>query len=71
MSRKDILSITEDVLDIVSNRKEYSINSISNKAKIQWKTALKILEFLERIKLIKERKGKITHRAERLFQLVK
>ena len=69
MSRNDILKITEKILKILKDNKEYSVNQISNKLKIQWKTSIKALEFLKRIDLVKERKGKTTHKTERLFSL--
>ena len=71
MPRNDILNITEKILQILRDHKEYSINQISNKLKIQWKTSVKALEFLKKIGLVKERKGKTTHKAERLFSLKK
>ncbi|MEK6882417.1 MAG: hypothetical protein AABY22_22545 [Nanoarchaeota archaeon] len=71
MPRKDILKITEKILKILSNKKEHSIQSISLKVNTQWRTAIKCLEFLKKIDLVKERKGNITYKAERLFSLNK
>jgi len=67
MPRNSILDITEKILKKLSNRKEYTINNISNELKIQWRTSVKALEFLEKIGLVKERRGKITYKQERLF----
>ncbi len=71
MPRKDILKITEKILKILSDKKEHSIQSISLKVNTQWRTAVKCLEFLQRIELVKERKGNVTYKAERLFSLKK
>ena len=71
MPRKDILKITEKILKILSDKKEHSVQSISLEARTQWRTAIKCLEFLQKIGLIKERKGNITYKAERLFSLNK
>ena len=69
MPRTNILNITERVLKLLSDKKEYSINNISDRLRLQWKTTIKVLEFLKRVGLIKERKGKVTYRQERLFSL--
>ncbi len=71
MSRKDIFTITEEVLKFLGDEKEHSINDISHNLKIQWKTAVKVLEFLKKVGLVKEKKGKETYRFERLFILSK
>lgn len=69
MPRKDILKTTEDILKLLSDKKEHSIQNISVRLNIQWKTSIKSLEFLKRINMVKERKGKITYKPERLFRL--
>ena len=69
MPRKDILTIIEKILKILSNKKEKSVQSISLQVNIQWRTTIKCLEFLKRINLVKERQGKTTYKAERLFSL--
>ena len=71
MSRRNILEVVENILKILSDKKEHSIQGISLKVNTQWKTAVKCLEFLQKIGLIKERKGNITYKAERLFSLNK
>ena len=71
MPRKDILTTAENVIKILLNKKEHSINSISHKLKIQWKTAVRVLGFLKRLGLVKERSGKTTFKSERLFSLNK
>ena len=68
---RNILLITEEIIKILSRKKELSIRQISLKAKTHRAVALKSLEFLKRIKLVKERKGEETNRVERLFSLVK
>ena len=69
MTRRNILEVTEDILKILKKEKELSIKSIANKVNSQWSTAIKSLEFLKNIGLVKERKGKKTHKEERLFSL--
>ncbi len=71
MPRKDIITIMRNVLKVLSNGKAYSIKAVSYKVKSRWETTLKVLEFLEEIDLVKERKGKTTYKAERLFSLKK
>ncbi len=68
---RDILMITEEIIKILSKEKELSIRKISLKAKTHRAVALKSLEFLRRIDLVKERKGQDTKREERLFSLIK
>ena len=69
MSRRGILDTTRDILKLLKDKNERSVKSISYDLKIKWETALKSLEFLEEIGLVKERKGKVTFKAERLFSL--
>ena len=69
MGRRTILEVTEDVLKLLSDEKPHSIQSISTELKCQWRTTAKILEFLKRIKLVKETEGKTTYKTERLFSL--
>jgi len=68
MSRNNILDITKDVLKLLRKR-EYSVNEVADNLKIQWKTAIKSLEFLKEIGLARERKGELTFKEERLFSL--
>ena len=68
MPRKNILEIIENILRLLK-KGEHSINQISYKLKIQWKTSVKALEFLKKINLVKERKGNRTYKEERLFSL--
>ena len=70
MSRKNILRIIVDILKLLK-KGEYSIKAISYKVDSRWETTLKALEFLKEIGLVKERKGNVAYRAERLFSLVK
>lgn len=69
MSRRSVLEVTEQILKLLSNKKIYSIQTISLKLKCQWKTSVKCLEFLKRINLVKEQQGKTTYKTERLFSL--
>jgi len=68
---RDILSITEEILKLLSKEKELSTRQISLRVKTHRAVALKSLEFLKRIKLIEERKGNESKRIERLFRLKK
>ncbi len=68
---RNILVITEQIIKILSKNKELSIRQISLKVKTHRTVALRSLEFLKRIKLVKERKGDETKRGDRLFRLVK
>ncbi len=69
MPRTNILNITEKVIKLLSDGKEYSVNNISDRLRLQWKTTMKVLGFLKKIGLVKERKGKTTYKSERLFSL--
>jgi len=68
---RNILIITEEIIRVLSKEGELSTRQISLKIKTHRAVALKSLAFLKRIKLVKERKGSGTKRAERLFSLVK
>ena len=68
---RDILMITEEILKLLSKNGELSIRQISLRLKTHRVVALRSLEFLKRIKLIRERKGEETQRIERLFNLAK
>ena len=71
MPRRAILAIIEDILNILSKEEELSVRQISVKLKSQWETTIKALNFMKKINLVKERKGKKTNKIERLFSLVK
>jgi len=66
---RDILLITEEILKLLSKEKELSVRQISLRVRTHRAVALKSLEFLKRINLVKERKGDKTERIERLFSL--
>lgn len=66
---RDILIITEEILKLLSKEKELSTRQISLKIRTHRAVALKSLEFLKKINLVKEREGKETNREERLFSL--
>ena len=68
MPKNSILETTKKVLKLLK-KGEYSVNEVSSELRIQWKTAIKSLEFLKEIGLVEESKGKITYRSERLFRL--
>ncbi|GAH40863.1 unnamed protein product [marine sediment metagenome] len=71
MPRRTILNIIEDILNILSKEGELSVRQISVKLKSQWETTIKALNFMKKVNLVKERKGKKTNKIERLFSLVK
>ncbi len=66
---RDILMITEEILKTLSKNKELSTRQVSLKVKTHRAVALRSLEFLKRINLVKEREGTETNRVERLFSL--
>jgi len=66
---RDILMITEEILKLLSKESELSIRQISLRIRTHRAVALKSLEFLKRISLVRERKGDETERVERLFSL--
>lgn len=70
MPRNSIFDTTENILKLLK-KKEYTVNQIADELKIQWKTAIKSLDFLKRLGLVKERKGNKTYKEERLFSLRK
>jgi len=56
--KKGILQVVEMILDLLSREKELSIKRISKIIKCEWRTTAKALEFMKRIELVSERKGK-------------
>tara|TARA_Y100000310_G_scaffold266433_1_gene277912 strand:+ start:104 stop:319 length:216 start_codon:yes stop_codon:yes gene_type:complete len=69
MSRRNILEVIEDIKKILSKGEEMSVKKISEKIKSQWETTIKALEFMKKQGIVKEQKGKKTHKVERLFSL--
>lgn len=69
MKRKNILALTKEIIKLLKKERELSGHSISQKLGVQWRTAIKSLEFLKDIGIVKERKGKKTKTYERLFSL--
>ena len=69
MKKRHILDITEEVYSLLKKEKDLSIKSIADKTNSRWETSLRILEFLKRMDLVKESKGKKTYREGRLFSL--
>lgn len=61
--------ISEEIIKLLLKKKELSTRQISLRIKTHRAVALKSLEFLKRIGLVKERKGSDTRRVERLFSL--
>lgn len=71
MPRRNILQVIEDIIKDLERNKELSVKAISNNVHSQWETTIKALEFMEKVNLVAERRGKKTHRTERLFSLKK
>ncbi|MBS3092971.1 hypothetical protein J4456_00125 [Candidatus Pacearchaeota archaeon] len=69
MARRNILDVIEDILKILDKKKELSVKSIAREVRSQWETTIKALEFMKRVRLVKERQGKTSHKTERLFSL--
>ncbi len=69
MKRRDILETTELILSLLDQQGELPIKRIAEEVDVQWRTALKSLEFLKRIDVVKEREGKKSYHKERLFSL--
>ncbi len=69
MTRRTILDVTEEVIKLLSDKKQYSVQGLSSRLNCQWRTTIKVLEFLKRIDIVKEVKGKTTYKTERLFSL--
>jgi len=68
---RTILEIMEEIIQLLEKEGELSIRQIAIKTRSQRITATKSLDFLKRVKFVKERKGDSTKRDERLFSLVK
>lgn len=66
---RNILVITEQIIKVLSKEGELSIRQISLKVRTHRAIALRTLEFLKRIRFVKERKGRDTKRGDRLFSL--
>ena len=71
MSRRNILSVIEDIINILKDEKELSVKAISHEVNSQWETTIKALDFMKKVGLVEERKGKETYKRERLFKLSK
>lgn len=69
MSRKSILEVIKEILKVLKKGEEYPIKTIAYKVNSRWETTLKALEFMKEIGLVKERKGNVTYKAERLFSI--
>ena len=70
MTRRNILKVTEDIVKVLKKEEELSIKGVSEKINSQWSTTIKSLDFLRGIGIVRERKGRKTHKEERLFSLV-
>ena len=72
MERRGILEIGKEIHNLLSKEKELSAHAIAKKVKCEWRTAIKVLEFMVSIKSVKERKISTGEkRYERLFGLVR
>ncbi|MAG01940.1 hypothetical protein CMI42_01270 [Candidatus Pacearchaeota archaeon] len=68
---RNILVITRDIIDLLSKEEELSIRQVSLRIKTHRAIALRSLEFLKRIRMVKEREDDKNKRVERLFSLIK
>ena len=71
MERRDTISTLEDILIVLKKNKELSFNQLQRKSKTQWRTLKRCLDFLIKVKLIKETKTGKEKNSTRLFNLVK
>lgn len=69
MVRKPITQIIEEIKVLLEKNSELSIRQISIKTGSQWRTIEKALETMQKLGVVKERKGNDTERVERLFSL--
>ena len=69
MKRKSLFDIVREISKILKKEKEMTVKSIADGIGSQWDTTMKSLEFMKEFKLVKERAGNTTYRAERLFSL--
>jgi Mn-dependent DtxR family transcriptional regulator len=67
--RRNILDVTEDILNLLSKKSNLSVKAISEEIGSQWETTIKSLEFLKRINLVKEKPGEKSYKTERLWSL--
>jgi len=69
MERRDTISVLNEVLSVLKKNKELSFNQLQKKTKTQWRTLKNCIDFLLKVKLIKEKKGDSKPNPERLFSL--
>jgi predicted transcriptional regulator len=69
--RRNILVITKEIYKLLKREKELSIRQIFLRTNTNRDIALKSLEFMKDLELVKERKGNETKRGERLFSISK
>ena len=69
MERRDTISVLEEILEILDKNKDLSFNQLQRKSKTQWRTLKRCIEFLLKVKLVKEIKTGEEHNSTRLFNL--
>jgi len=69
--RRNILVITKEIFKLLKKEKELSIRQIFLRTNTNRDIALKSLDFMKDLELVKERKGTETKRGERLFSIVR
>ncbi len=69
MARRSIIDVMKDILKLLADGKERSVKEVAEQVDSQWETAIKALEFLKEVCLVRERKGHSSYKAERLFRL--
>ena len=70
MERRNTLATLEDILIILKKNKELSFNQLQRRSKTQWRTLKGCLDFLIKVKLIKETKTGKEKNSTRLFNLI-
>lgn len=69
--RRNILVITKEIYKLLKKERELSIRQIFLRTNTNRDIALKSLEFMKDLELVKERKGNETKRGERLFSIAR
>ena len=70
MSR-DIITIMEEIIQVLEKKKELSTRKVALEVKTNWETAMRGLKFLKRVDFVKERLDKENNRKTKLFSLIK
>jgi predicted transcriptional regulator len=70
MKRRNILDIGEDIFKLLLKGDKLSVHNIAQKIRCEWRTAIRVLEFLKVVSVVKEKKVSTgRNRYERIFYL--